>query len=493
MFGIGKDYPPIAHLKRIKRYKDNKKLFLGNHYDVFERVNNHLTQAQSNMIYISLNLAGIICKKSADFLFGETPIFSAGKEDNSPEQLAFERMVTDNHLNITNYESALGNAFRGDSFYKLRYGQMWGGVVPEIVDPYRVFIEAQNAEYVFPETLAGDASKIFAYHIAYPSMVADHNNEWILHVESHYPTRVISRQFRMNPMVVTIDNEITSWKIYAEIAEAYNEITHNIPFALVVHVPNYSLDSGWEGIDDLTEHRQIFDEINNRLSKISEILDKHSDPAIVVPAGTLGEDEHGNPSFRVGVDKVFEVMGKDDVLPQYIVWNGQLEAAFKELDMLIQHLLTNAEIPAVALGAGDSGTSGSSGISIKWRMNSLLAKINRKRQYYDKALKQVMLIAQLMEHELAEIFDYEITPVKIKFKDGLPNDDLEQATIMQIRTGAKATISTKTALMNLDGLTDEQAEFELSRINDEEAISDPSIFNTDKKNPMKGTPNGGNK
>jgi hypothetical protein len=33
--------------------------------------------------------------------------------------------------------------------------------------------------------------------------------------------------------------------------------------------------------------------------------------------------------------------------------------------------------------------------------------------------------------------------------------------------------------MEMDGLTEEQADAELKRIQDEEAISDPSIFNTD--------------
>ena len=65
---------------------------------------------------------------------------------------------------------------------------------------------------------------------------------------------------------------------------------------------------------------------------------------------------------------------------------------------MVEILLTNAEIPAIALGKGDSGTSGSSGLAIKFRMNSLLAKINRKRQFYDKGLKELLITAQMLEH-----------------------------------------------------------------------------------------------
>ncbi|QGG47700.1 hypothetical protein [Heliorestis convoluta] len=79
----------------------------------------------------------------------------------------------------------------------------------------------------------------------------------------------------------------------------------------------------------------------------------------------MGEDERGNPIFRVGIDKVFEMMGKDEVIPQYITWDGQLQAAFTELEHLIKMLLINAEIPEIVLGVGDAGTSGASGLAIK--------------------------------------------------------------------------------------------------------------------------------
>src|SRR5690606_15410796 len=186
-----------------------------------------------------------------------------------------------------------------------------------------------------------------------------------------------------------------------------------VPFPLVVHVPNFALDDSWEGIDDLTDLKPLFDELNNRLSQIAVILDKHADPAIAVPAGSLTEDEKGNPAFHVGRDKVFEVLGKDDVIPVYITCDGKLSAAFKELEFMIDKIVMLAEIPPVALGKDNAGTSGASGLSIKWRMNSLLAKIIRKRQYYNKALKQVLLIAQLLEHaqmkKAGKRPDYEVT------------------------------------------------------------------------------------
>lgn len=481
LFDMGNLYPHPDHMERISRYRENKKLFKGMHYDVFERVGPKFKDEYKELIYLSVNFPGLICKKSADFLFGESANFSAGKKDNAPEQKAIERLVTDNELKLKNYQSALGNAYRGDSFIKIRWGQNYDGLVDKKYDPFHSIIENQNPEFVFPEVFPSDTTKIMAYHIAYPlKRVTEDGTEWELYVETHLPGKMVSRTFSIDP-VMAYGNEVHQWKITKQLTDDVVTDT-GIPFPLVVHIPNYATDDSWEGIDDLTEHKAIFNEINNRLTKIAEILDKHSDPAIAVPTGTLGEDEHGNATFNVGQDKVFEIMGKDDVLPQYITWNGQLQGAFEELKRLIDFLLLTAELPEVALGSGDSGTSGSSGLAIKFRLNSLLAKINRKQQFYDRGLKQVLYIAQLLEHARGDSKDlgYEPTTPYIQFKDGLPDDEMELAQIMNVRTGGKATLSQKTAIMRMEGLTEEQAEAELNKIEEEDKVKEsanPSIFN----------------
>lgn len=494
MFQTGEFYPPEAHASRIERYKQNKKLFMGDHLEVFKKYGYKLQHTQKELLYISLNLASIICKKSADFLFGEPLQVSAGKGDNSKQQKALDRLTEQNDMHIKNYESALSNAYRGDSFYKLRVGQEYNGELPPEIDEYKVIIEQQNAEYVFPETMTGDANKIVAYHIAVPERTDDEELEieeskWILHIESHYAGRIEYQKFEMTPVEITTKGEILSWKIGNEIVSARSAVATGIGVPLVVHVPNFSLDDSWEGIDDITEHRSILDEINNRISQISDILDKHADPAIAVPVGTLREDSFGNVVYNVAHEKVFEIAGKDEIIPQYITnANPMLQEAFLELEKLIDLLFTVAEIPSVALGRNDSGTSGSSGLSIKWRMNSLLSKINRKRQYYEKGLKKVYLIAQMLENAVG-IDSYTVVTPKLKFNAGLPKDDMEEANIMAIRTGGKPTISQRTAMMMLDDLTEEQVDEELKRIEEQDSepeYTDESVFNKDTESENEG-------
>lgn len=484
-FSKGNFYPPVEHEERIRRYKENKELFKGNHYDVFTKYNLN----KNHKHYVSVNLAGIIAKKSADFLIGDGIQVSAGKEEHSNEQKALERIHKDNDLDILAYESALGNSYRGDSFVKVRYGQEHEGDLPTALDPYRVHIESIPAEYVFPETSPYDKNKHIAYHIAIPirnkeNRSSEQMDSWRLEVESHYAGRIVYSTFQAKVSTSKPDGTPLTWKLGPLVGEPEEEVT-GIPLPLVVHIPNYSTDDNSFGLDDLTELRPLFDELNNRFTQIAAIMDKHSDPAMAIPPGIMEVDEDGRPVFRVADSKVFEVDNKD-IIPQYITWNGQLTEAYTEIDKLTERILTIAELPEVALGMGDSGTSGSSGFAIKWRMNSLLSKVKRKRKYYERGLTKIFNIAQMLEHK-ANVADYKLTAPKLIFSDGLPKDEMEQTTIALQKTGGAILQSQKTALMKLEGLTEEQADAEIARIEEEQDKQrekenqnrgDPSFFNT---------------
>lgn len=484
MFAKGEFYPPVEHQDRIKRYKENKLLVKGQHWELFRQFN----MSKKSNLYVSVNLAGIIAKKSADFLIGDGVQISAGKEDNSREQMALDRLKEENDLDILLYESALANAYRGDSFFKVRYGQEYAGLYPEEFDPFRTIIESLNAEYVFPETAKHNKNLITAYHIAIPIRMSESEDvkkekNFKLQVESHYAGRIEYSEYELTVIVTDHTGIPVEFKIGNQIGQT-QVVQTGIPVPLVVHIPNFSFDDGWEGLDDLTELKPLFDELNNRLSQVASILDKHSNPALALPMGLMVEDEHGRPMFNVQDSKVFELDEKDRI-PQYVTWNGQLQECYSEIDRLIEMILVTAEIPAVALGkGGDAGTSGASGLAIKFRLNSLISKIKRKRKYYEKGLKRVLLIAQYLEQAVGGT-DYEITTPKFIFTDGLDKDEVAMANMMAVRTGGAVTMSQKRAIMLLDGLTEEQAEAEIARIEEEQksqapAIASPSIFNEEE-------------
>lgn len=467
-FEKGNFYPPEEHKERLKRYEENKLLFEGNHKDLVDRYQLN----PRGRFYVSINLAGLISKKSADFLIGDGVNVSAGKEGESPEQEALERIFEDNHLDVRLYESALGNSYRGDSFFKVRYGYEIEDQFEDLKMGERMpHIESIPAKYVFPDTSEYNLKKHTAYHVAIPIKVKEDRDgkrmgDWELALESHYPNAIVYARKELQVIETNYDGTPVTWKIGQDIYEPEVQET-GVPFPLVVHIPNYTTDDRDLGLDDLTEIRPMLDELNNRFSQISNILDKHSDPAIAIPHDIMDVDEFGRPVFKVSESKVFEVNGKNDIVPQYITWNGQLQEAYSEIDRLTNEILTVAELPEVALGKSGSGTSGSSGYAIKWRMNSLLSKVKRKRMYYNDGLKKILLIAQMLEHE-AKDTDYEVTVPKLVFTEGLPKDETEQTSIYLQKTGGAKLKSRKTAVMELEGLTDEQAEAEIAQIVQEE-------------------------
>ena len=470
-FRKGTVFPFLSHKKRIKRYAENMQMFRGEYKDIFDRYNINT----NGSLYVSLNMAGIICKKSTDMLLGEAVQVTSGTEDHSVEQQAIDEITKNNYMNIQNYEAGLMSSVKGDSFYKVRWGQEWEGSLPQEIDPSRVIIEDIPAEYCYPETSPFNKKKITTIHVCIPVFLED---KWYLTVESHTAGYIKYHMYELKPTEITFGTP-TAWQIQQQVGDTVEEFT-GINQPLVIHVPNYATDS-WEGHDDLSEHKSLFDEINNRLSQVASILDKHADPAMAVPAGVLEVDNMGNPIFSVNREKVFEIMGKDDILPQYVTWNGQLQHAYSELDRLINNLLMAAEIPEVALGKSGSGTSGATGISVRMRMSPLLAKVNRKRQYFDRALKQVYLVAQMLETVADPRNTYTPVVPVLKFSDGLPRDEMEDAQIAAIRTGSMPTMSQKSAIMFLDGKTEAQAEAEIDRINastQELSEGDPEIFNS---------------
>src|SRR5690625_7462546 len=81
LFKVGGTFPPTGgnneHKKRINRYRENKKLFKGFHYDVFHRRRDKLSVNQSHLLYISANLYDLICTKIAEFLFEVSESYDA--------------------------------------------------------------------------------------------------------------------------------------------------------------------------------------------------------------------------------------------------------------------------------------------------------------------------------------------------------------------------------------------------------------------------------
>ncbi|MGF9711636.1 portal protein [Paenibacillus naphthalenovorans] len=451
---------------------------------------------QLRNLYIAVNVMDVLLTKPADLLVAEPPTYESGLADATPQQRAINRIVEENDVNQMLHETTIGGGIRGDSWLKTYYAVRTDVSEVEAVglavdaQPPEPIIEAVDASCVFPELSRGSRKRFKAVNIAWVEWV-DVGNEEIpyLNVERHLPGYIVYERYRLYEYGVdtSYDVPISLYKIGDSVPtgrEVDVEKT-GVPHILVHHVPYKTVDDDWRGISGIEKLESVLAAINDRLVQIDYILWKHSDP----PAYGPELPTEANGAVRFGGKYI--PVEKSDVTPGYMEWTGQLTAAFKELDILLGLVYQISETPQWLFGTtlaedkGGTGTSHSDGAAIKARFMPILSKVKRIRVHVDRAIRDAIWSAQILENYANEGVDgfepYEPVYPKVNWRDGIPRDEKAEAEIYAIRTGAKPTIDVASAIKRMDGLDDEKAAQIITRIDNDEArvngTVDSSIFN----------------
>jgi len=448
----GDIWPPEGHSKRLEDYARYRQLFRGRHDEVFARVQAWLDRSpDKTLIYIVANFPKLISLVCADFLFGEEPGFRVGDE-GSPEQEALNAIVINNGLRTLNYEMAVSASWRGDVVYKVRYGlrKSWA----EKPEP---IIEQVSPAYFYPDIDPDNVKDMRAAVIAWEKKQGDRT---YLRKEIHLPGRIRNELWLMDGQTLKRQVPLSTLDDYRNLSE---EQETGYPGLLVEYCPNWRLDDEFWGLSDYFDLESLVDELNNRISRISRVLDKHENPKLILPPGMMKYDP---ATKRYYIEKeALDVVEVDDQqganLPRYLVWDAKLDAAFQQIDKLIEIAFLVSETSPDAFGLGKQGQA-ESGRALKFRLLRTLGKINRKRLYFDEVLKNVLYAAQVLDVVHGRK-DYEPKDVHIDWKDGLPQDDLEAAQVEQIRI-ASGTTSVESAVRRLDGLSGQALKDELARI-----------------------------
>ncbi|NOU98471.1 phage portal protein [Paenibacillus planticolens] len=492
-------FPPPNEIERLSKYYRGRKIFDGKQYEIVQRMSDLLKDTphakQLDKLYMAVNIMDVLLTKPADMLVGEPPTYDSGKGPDSTEQDAVNSIVEENDLNQLIHELTVGAGIRGDSFIKEYYGyrqdfsEVPGGV-PEGIAKEPI-IEAVNPAYVFPELSHHSAKKFKAINIATVEWVVSQSDGEVpfLNVERHVPGFIIYERYKLSGQGV--DNSfgapILTFMVGDRVATGRDNNVEEtgVPRLLVQHIPYKSVDDYWSGISGIEKIESILAAINDALVQLDYILHKHSDPTAYGPA-LDGTD------VRIGGKYI--PVEKTDVTPGYMAFlsSQQLDGIFKELDLLIGLVFQMSETPQWLFGTqisggsdGGTGTSHSDGGAIKARFMPVLTKVKRIRSHVDRAIRDAIYNAQLLENFANDGVDgfseYESVYPKIMWKDGIPRDEKAEAETMQIRTGGHATIDVKTAIKRMDGIDDSQADEIMTRIEDDttrvNGTVDSTIFN----------------
>lgn len=497
LFNKGAQFPPADSIERLARYERMRTLFEGKPTELYERATAILKDsphaAQLKQLYIAVNLADILATKPADLLVGDAPQYESGKPDASDEQKALNKYVEENDLNQLIHESATANGYRGDAWIKARYGYLQdfseltklGVSIPEDAEMQPI-IEHVDANYVFPETSHGNVKRFKAVNITTVEWVDTKKREVpYLNVERHVPGYIQYKRYRLAPGVVLnqYGAPIQTFIVEEEVATGRESslVATGLAHIPVFHVPYKSVDNEWEGIGGMEKIESTLAAINDRLVQIDFILWKHADPT------AYGPDLDGIAGNAVQFGGKYIPVTKDDVTPGYMTWNAQLEAAFKELDLLISTVFIMSETPQWLFGTtlsgdnkGGTGTSHTDSAAIKARFMPILSKVRRIRNHYDRALRDALWTCYLFDKEFGNYKGKALYP-SIQWQDGIPRNNAEEAEIMQIRTGGKPTIDVHNAIKRLDGIDDMKANEISTRIQSDEDLKlgtvNASIFN----------------
>jgi hypothetical protein len=454
-------FPKKADKARISKYNENDQLYFGDHFDAFkirgEKDTNQYPEVYKRLRYIVANFAGLMSRILADMLFGET--ITVDVKDEKTQQF-LDAVMEDNQLLAQLYESELGNSRRGDAVFKLRVGQR----NPAVIDsPSTIIIEEFTPAIYFPVLEVTGTRNVPKQDVI--ATIFKQGDVTYLHKEIHTPGKIQHEVYKYNPK----DEKIISAEDVTQFGFKEVEDT-GVKRSLIFHVPNVRDGSGFFGTSDYRDLYSLFFALNNRISKVDNILDKHSDPILAVPPGVI--DENGKVTKQAL--QMFEVDNETPGFnkPEYIVWNANLESAFKQIDKLVEMLFLFAEIAPASTGSdGGSGGQAESGRALKFKLLSTIRKRNRKVRYYDQAIKDMLETAQ----ELAKFHKISIdgfTPANIerpdiKWGDGVINDSIEQTEVAIQRVEAGLS-SRADAIAELDNISPADAAKKVKEIDKEQ-------------------------
>jgi hypothetical protein len=439
----GKPWPPPTEAERLERYAQNRLLFEGKHEQVFRDWIRLLREDQQATLEMVLNWHKRLTLLFADLLLGEPPRISAGDQD-SPEQEAAERIIEDNGLFNVAYEVALDVSRYGTGIFKVRYDG-------------RAIIEGQQPAIWFPVVKPDNIKETQAHVLAWA--YEEDTQERGKTVTKKYLQTEIHEKGRLITAKYPIENNIIGPALeYAETETGIDEF-------LVVPVNNILTTDRVTGLDDYSDLDSIIQELEVRIAQISRILDKHADPNMYGPDTALEHDPAtGQWGYRGG-GKYFPV-GQGEQAPGYVTWDGQLEAAFRQIDLLMEQLYILSETSAAAFGQLKAGLA-ESGTALKRLMMAPLAKVNRIRMRFDPALREVIWLASILEKAQGMSEAVVLEDIHIDWKDGLPDDDNELTQNETQRYTAGLT-SLESALRRLYGLEGDALQEEIERIKGEQ-------------------------
>ncbi len=400
---------------RLALYEQNKLLFEGRHSEVYPDLNRFYREDSIPTLEIAINWHKRLPIIFSSFLWGEIPEITSPQDKSS----YLKSLVEYNDFYKVGFEVTLDVLRYGTGLFKIGF------------DGTRATIEAQNPSYWFP-VLSPDNIKKVKYHClcwSFNETTGNNEKKTYLRCEIHSRGKIENRLYELDGDTIgTQIYPISSHPRYSNLKDVQETGINDF---LIIPVHNLLTSDRAYGIDDYSDINTIVQQIEIRLCQITRILNKHSSPSMYGPDGAIKiNQDTGEPEF-IGAGKFYPVE-EGEVVPNYLVWDGKLEAAYKQLEILQNHLFAIAEVSPILFGDPAKLQRADSSSALKRLLISTLAKTNRLRLAIDPEVKRALKIASQIEVKKKVPNSTELKEILIEWQDGLPQDELEQAQVANL-------------------------------------------------------------
>lgn len=452
------DFLSDADKARLVSLRRAKQLFTGQHRDYFldgGRTQHHfkaeVIDGRPVTPYVVANPARLAALKVADLLCLKSPIIAA-PEGNAAQAEAIRRIDKDSGFAAVLYEAVLQSGYQGESFWQVvirdDLGTPTGGAA----------IVNVPADICFPDASSLKPNGVYGRIVKQWLVTALETNGKIrlLRREIHEPGHIRNELYQVNERGA-IQRRVALDQL-PETAGLADEQPTGATLPLLQAVPNMLIDGKAIGDFDDCGIDTLLDQINASATQIARVLRKHADPKLGVPEDLFDQDGQVKAT-----DELFAFKSTDET-PFYIVWQAQLDSAFKMLDWAMRQFLILTEISPSLIGMKE-GAAPDAWRKLRLEAAPTLAKVARKLLTIDRSVKDIWTTAFETENALVPGARYAWSEADVTWRDGLPQDEDSQANV-QATLKSAGLISTAQAVAERLGDPDQAAE-EVARIEQE--------------------------
>lgn len=421
----GEQFPPECESIRIESYKFYAALFDINPLEDFKNFANRLIVNFDEYFHLPLLLGyqRLQTIKLADMVLGAPPSITVNDNDELTnlisdirDQTDFDAKLYTALIDYSRFGTALFRIFNDDTVTEDK-----GNFAVWSPAEWYPVLKKDGTKRIDEQVLAWRVNEGDALH-----------PKWYLEVQRH-PVKGGSyfvERYLMDDSGSTVTERVETKEVNVG----------DLP-CLVQCIANLPSTTNVCGTSDYRIINELVAAATQRMCQILKILDKHADPSMTGPATMLKRNEE-TQQLEFYASQFYAVSPGEEH-PEYMTWDGQLQAAFQALEILLNQIYVMSEMGEAITGNAKAAGSAISGTAMRYKMVSPLEKARRVANSFTLPVKKLM--ATLVQISTGKKLRYQ--DINVIWEDSLPKDPREIAELSRLQSGAPQIIPLKHVLM----------------------------------------------